>query len=126
MKVMANIVIMTNNFETQKTYVLSLDKERIEFPRMEIDNENKKDVLLALCDYLRENYIIGRDLDFMPKLVSLHCPFMEKEADVLEMLYGMVVDQELQRDEKNTHWIECNSSFDDPNIAVVYEVAGGL
>lgn len=127
MKVFANIVIITTSPEEQKTYVLSTDKEQIVLPKFEITQENRYDILLNMCDFLRENYILATDIEFMPKLVTVHSRELEEDQqEDLQLVYASLVEKSLQRDEENAHWIEFSFLSQDKIVPIIFEAVRSL
>lgn len=106
MKVFANLAIFSSDIAKEKRYILSTDPEQMVLPRMEITDDNKSSLFQHLGVFVREHYLMANDFELLPKMIELHSNFISTEKGKVEMVYASVVDHQVQKSEKNCHWLE--------------------
>ena len=104
MKVFINLVIFSSDIPNKKRYILSTDKDSLQFPRFEINEQNRNTIPETICDFIREHYLLANDYELLPKFIQVHSDHISKENDRLEMVFSSVVDFETQRSENKCFW----------------------
>ena len=84
-------VLFGTNISANKRFVLSVDKDKISFPYLELSSENLKEIDYHLVQHLK-HYIFVNELELLPQLISLHnIPLANTQEQTLDVVYGFVV-----------------------------------
>jgi hypothetical protein len=90
-QVRIHCVLFAADISANKKFVLSIDKEKISFPCLELSSENIKEIDYNLVQYLKQ-YIFVNELELLPQLISLHnMPLANTQEQTLDVVYGFVV-----------------------------------
>lgn len=100
-----SLVVLTTDIENKKQYVLSTEKNKIKFIRLKVDQNNKKDIEKAICEYVRHNYLFLSDYEILPQFVSFNANNLCENDDSLEIVYGSVIPLETQINEETCYWM---------------------
>lgn len=124
MKIKANLVILTVNYQNGKTYILSEDDKSISVPYLEITNDNKstlnKDVNTKIIEYLPK----VNELELIQQIVTHHNGLLDKGNDELNMVFGYLVS--FVPSSESMHWIELDWRKPNELHKVLFEVAQRL
>ena len=108
-----SLVVLTTDIENKKQYVLSTEKNKIKFIRLKVDQNNKKDIEKAICEYVRHNYLFLSDYEILPQFVSFNANNLCENDDSLEIVYGSVIPLETQINEETCYWMPFEILDDD-------------
>lgn len=102
-----HVIVFTTDIANKKKYVLSTDKDNIQFPCIEVNNANKTDINSAICEFIRQNYLFLSNTEILPQFVCLHSTNLSKDKqDSLDVVYGSIVPLECQKNDQDCFWLE--------------------
>lgn len=110
MNISANIVVFSSNGKNR--YVLSTSPDFVRLPSLSVTEENKSKIEFAICDMLREKYIIASDLELVPQLIQLHSDFVSNKPEDVSMIYASVVNHSVQKSDR-CYWLVFDALGDD-------------
>lgn len=119
MKVFAHLIVIGIDMGINKSYILSTDSEKIIYPKVEINQDNKTDIERVLSDAVINHVYVADHLISCPmQLISIDFTDVEDEfKDDLNMAFGYLI--KYSNDEQTaegSHWIEFDyinpSSYD--------------
>jgi hypothetical protein len=100
-----NCVVLTTNIPLNKKYVLSLDKDNIIIPSLNLTKELLSNDKLdsQIIEFLKQ-YIFVSDLELFPQLISLHSSHLNSTEVSLNTIYGFLVNY--TNSLNNCYWVE--------------------
>jgi hypothetical protein len=104
----ANCVIFSVNLENNKRYIFSLDSDNIVLPYLTINSTNINHINLSIINSLK-NYILddtfnAMNIGIQPQIINAHCSEIASEDNVMNLIFGMLVDQ--YTNIRNSFWID--------------------
>ena len=104
MKIKANIVILTVDYQSGKTYVLSKSDRDISIPYFEVNNSNKlnlgEDVKNSIMNYLPK----ANELEITEQIITHHNGLLDTDEDEMNMIFGYLLS--FTPCSENIFWIE--------------------
>lgn len=104
MKIKANIVILTVDYQRGKTYVLSKSDRDISIPYFEVNNSNKlnlgEDVKNSIMNYLPK----ANELEITEQIITHHNGLLDTDEDEMNMIFGYLLS--FTPCSENIFWIE--------------------
>lgn len=116
-----NCVVFSTNVALNQRLVLSLDKDKIVFPSLQLNNDIIKDIPQHLINFLKQ-YVFVNDLSLLPQLINIHTEILKNESDesILNVVYGFIIEHTSSLN--NAFWIEFQFLQEQPYSNLLFEV----
>jgi len=124
MKVKANIVVLSVDYQSGKTYILSQTDTKISIPKITITNDNKttlnKDINNQIMEYLPK----VNELELIQQIITHHHTGLDEREDEMNMIFGFLVTHVPST--KDVYWIELDWRKENELNEVLFEVVQRL
>jgi hypothetical protein len=114
-----NFVVFSTDIKNGKQFVLSLDKDNLKLPHVDLKKEWIKNIDLNIAGYLKNNVIQASDYDLIPQLICLHSNEIAKDTNEINCVYGFIV---THTDKLiNTYWQTFTISSEQKYLSLLLE-----
>lgn len=117
-KVDLHCIIFGVNASLNKRCILSTNKEDISFPVMQLKNTDK--INNQVIEFLKQ-YIFVNDLVLIPQIINIHSPILNSENDVLNIVFGFIVDYNSSIDNTKVCWLDFDLMQEHKFSPIIFE-----
>lgn len=122
-KVKINFVVFSANINLNQRFVLSLNKENIELPCLELTPSHLENLDYETIKFL-QNLVFVNEMELLPQLISIHSRVLSNNDTELNVIYGSVINHTVSLN--NAYWIPFEMLKEQKYSPLIFEVVQKL
>jgi len=118
-----NCVIFGVNINLNKKCILSLNKEDIQFPKLNLQSAHINDINGSIIQFLK-NFIFINELELIPQIITINNALLKSTSNIeneINIVYGFIIDYKSSIDTNNVHWVDFDIFKEHKYSPVIFE-----